>query len=114
TQAEPAPAAVPPPSTGNMLAPTAAPEPAPAAKPAEEKKWLPTFYGFVELDVIGDSTQSFNDLAGNAIIAHPGTYAADHGRLTFGARNSRLGFKLAAPDFGEIRVSAQIEMDFLG
>jgi hypothetical protein len=116
------PAAVPTPNAA-PAAPAAAPNippapiPAPdatASKPAEEKSWLPTFYGFVELDVIGDSTQSFNDLAGNALIARPGSYAADHGRLTFGARNSRLGFKLAAPAYGEIHASAVLEMDFLG
>jgi hypothetical protein len=102
---------VPPP----VALPSSSPAPdAAATKPAEEKKWLPSFYGFVELDVIGDSTQSFNDLAGNALIARRGTYAADHGRLTFGARNSRLGFKLAAPDYGEIHASAVLEMDFLG
>jgi hypothetical protein len=97
-----------------MVEPTPALPPEPPASKPEEKKWLPTFYGFVEFDIIGDTTQSFNDLAGNAAIARPGTYAADHGRLTFGARNSRIGFKLAAPDIGEVKPSAVLEMDFLG
>jgi hypothetical protein len=29
-------------------------------------------------------------------------------------RNSRVGFKLAAPEVGEFKASAQVEMDFLG
>src|ERR1700722_5946557 len=32
-------------------------------------KWATTFYGFVEADTIYDSTQSFNDGAGNAQVA---------------------------------------------
>jgi hypothetical protein len=109
--AEPAP----PPLPAPVAVPPIPPEP-PAAKPADadKDKWVPTLYGFVELDVIGDSTQSFNDLAGNAAIAHSGSYAAKHGRLTFGVRNSRLGLKLAAPQVGEIKPSAVLEMDFLG
>lgn len=105
-------------------APTATPEPAPApaAKPAETKpetpavvgKWDTTLYGFVEVDTIWDSTQGFNDLAGNAGIARPNTYTGDHGQTTMGARNSRLGFKLAAPTYNSIKATAQLEMDFLG
>ena len=33
-------------------------------------KFGATFYGFAEFDAIWDSTQSFNDLAGNSLIAH--------------------------------------------
>ena len=33
-------------------------------------KFSATFYGFAEFDAIWDSTQSFNDLAGNAVILH--------------------------------------------
>jgi hypothetical protein len=90
-------------------APPSEPEPPPV-----RSKWAASLYGFVELDSIWDSSQSFNDLAGNSNIARPGTYAADHGRMTFGARNSRLGFKLAAPDFHGMHASAIAEMDFLG
>jgi hypothetical protein len=77
-------------------------------------KWSTTLYGFVEADQIFDSTQSFNDLAGNTLVARPGTYAGDHGRLIFGVRNSRIGFKLRAPEYHGVRASAQLEMDFLG
>jgi hypothetical protein len=77
-------------------------------------KWSPVLYGFVEFDGIWDSTQSFNDIAGNSIIQKPSNYAGSHSRMTFGVRNSRLGFKLTAPEFGGIKTSGVLEMDFLG
>jgi hypothetical protein len=77
-------------------------------------KWATTIYGFVEADSVVDSTQSFNDLAGNAQVARTGTYAGSHGRVQFGARNSRVGLRLKAPEFAGIRVSGVVETDFLG
>ncbi len=82
--------------------------------PPVHSKWDATLYGFVELDAIEDSTQGFNDLAGNAVIARPNTYAGDHPQATFSGRNSRIGFKVAAPEANGIKASAQLEMDFLG
>jgi hypothetical protein len=76
-------------------------------------KFNAEIYGFVEFDAIHDSTQSFNDLAGNASIAR-GNYAASHQRTIFGARNSRIGFKLKGPDSESIKTSAILEMDFFG
>ena len=81
-------------------------------------KWATTFYGFVEFDAIHDSTQpgltSINDSQGNAALARPGSYQASNGQTLFGARNSRLGFKLNAPESDGIKASAVLEMDFLG
>jgi len=81
-------------------------------------KWGTTLYGFVEFDAIHDSTQpgltTINDSQGNGALARPGTYAADNGQTLFGARNSRIGFKLDAPAADGLRASAVLEMDFLG
>lgn len=77
-------------------------------------RWSTTLYGFVEADAIFDSTESFNDLAGNAQVARTDTYAGNHDRFMFGVRNSRVGFKLRAPEFHGVRASAMLEMDFLG
>jgi hypothetical protein len=77
-------------------------------------KWNATLYGFVEADFMSDSTESFNDLAGNAAIVRPGTYAGSHRRATFSLRNTRIGFRFTAPEFAGIRSSALTEMDFLG
>ena len=98
---------------------SAAPVPAPAPGPAAAvlsvlSKFNTSFSGFIELDAIADSTQSFTDVAGNAAIARGDTYAGNHGRLTLGVRNSRVAFKVAAPEFQGLRASATLEMDFLG
>jgi hypothetical protein len=115
---EAAPASTPAPLPEPLSAPVlvaASPTPAaPSSPPSVTSKFSATLYGFVEFDSILDSTQSFNDLAGNGTIARSGSFAANHDRMTFGARNSRLGFKLKAPDTGSIKSSAIAEMDFLG
>jgi hypothetical protein len=77
-------------------------------------KWATTLYGFVEADSIYDSTRSLNDLPGNAPIARAGTLAGNNGRFQMGVRNSRLGWRLKAPEFHGVRATAQIESDFLG
>ncbi|MEO8548916.1 MAG: hypothetical protein ABI678_03060 [Kofleriaceae bacterium] len=82
--------------------------------PPVHSKWDATLYGFAELDAIWDSTQGFGELAGGAPIARPGSLAGDHGQLTFTPRNSRIGFKLAAPEANGIKASGQLEMDFFG
>jgi hypothetical protein len=118
----PAPTPVPPPikqPTPVMVAPPP-PEVAPIDLPSEKKPSLASkldvsIYGFVELDSIWDSTQGLNDLAGNSAIARPNTYAGDHPQLTFGARNSRIGLKLASPiNTDDLKLTGQMEMDFLG
>lgn len=76
--------------------------------------WSATFYGFIEADHIYDSTQSFNDIAGNGLVAKPGTYAGQHGRLMFGVRNSRFGLRLGAPEWHRMKASGTLEMDFMG
>ncbi|HEX2569507.1 MAG TPA: SHOCT domain-containing protein [Polyangia bacterium] len=73
-----------------------------------------TIYGFVQADVIYNTTQSFNEFAGNLQVARPGTFAAGHSRLQFTVRDSRFGFRLQAPETKWVRASALLEMDFLG
>jgi hypothetical protein len=125
---EPAPAPAPAPEPAPMPNPPANVTPPDAAStpvathgddkkpdaPPVKGKWDATLYGFVEFDSIFDSTQGFNDLAGNSGIARPNTYTGDHGQTTFGARNSRLGFKTSAPEYEGVKASAMLEMDFLG
>lgn len=101
-----------------------APQPAIGPAPLEtgpqpvQGKWGTTLYGFVEFDAIHDSTQpaltTINDSQGNGALARQGTYAADNGQTLFGARNSRIGFKLDAPVIDNLKASAVLEMDFLG
>jgi hypothetical protein len=88
-------------------------------------KWATTVYGFVEADAIYDSTQSFNDLAGNAQVARPNgnappqpasqqTYAGSNGQTQFSVRNSRFGLRLKPPGSADVHSSGVVEMDFLG
>jgi hypothetical protein len=77
-------------------------------------KWSTTLYGFIEADSIYDTTRSFNDLAGASPIGLWNTTAGANSRVQFSIRNSRLGFRLRAPEYHEVRLSGQIETDFLG
>jgi len=88
-------------------------------------RWSTTIYGFAEMDLINDSTESFNDTAGGGQVARPGgvaglpavdqnTYAGNHGRTQMSIRNSRLGLQMRAPEAHGIRVSGMVETDFEG
>ena len=82
-----------------------------AGKAAE---WSLTIYGFAEADMIGDSTRSFNDGLNSNVIAHNDTQAGDNTRAQFTIRNSRLGFKAAAPPIGGFTASGVLEFDLFG
>jgi hypothetical protein len=116
-----APMPEPPPHEQTSAPVTLTPLVPPASAPQQPmtpmtSKFSATFYGFVEADSIFDSTQSFNDLAGNALIQRDiaTNYAAQHGRATFSVRNSRLGFKLKGPESENLKTSGIVECDFLG
>lgn len=67
-----------------------------------------------EFDAIEDSTQSFNDLAGNGLIARPGSFAAGGARTTFSVRNSRLGLKMSGPGSDTVKTSGIIKKNGWG
>jgi hypothetical protein len=71
-------------------------------------------YGFVEADAIFDTTESYLEVPGEGAVAREGTYGASNGRTMFSIRNSRLGFRIGAPKFGDWTASGIIETDFLG
>jgi hypothetical protein len=76
--------------------------------------WTGTFYGFAELDLMHDSTQSYVEGSLNTTLARPNTLAGDNPRLQMTARNSRVGFIAAAPVWNGIKASGVIEADFFG
>jgi hypothetical protein len=82
--------------------------------PQGSQKWSVTFYGFVEADYIGDSTRSYNDAIGSALVAPSYTYAGTVGRTQFSMRNTRIGLAFQSPQIGDLRPSALIEGDFFG
>ena len=96
--------------------PASAPAPVPAPNLASvlTGKFDMSMYGFIELDGIFDSTQSFNELAGNALVARPGTFAGEHGRTLVTMRNSRLGFKVRTPQWQKVSLHGTFEFDLLG
>jgi hypothetical protein len=72
-------------------------------------------YGFIENDVINDSTQGFTEEMDNNLVPKASTYAGQHHRTIMSIRNSRLGFDVTMPksDFG-LASEGIFEMDFLG
>jgi hypothetical protein len=92
--------------------------------------WKGTFYGFLELDAIRDSTQSFSDSVGNTpLLRSDGsspaylpigtnllgvTYGSRNPRVFFTPRNTTFGFKVAPPDIGSVKINGIIEFDFFG
>ena len=74
--------------------------------------WNVTMYGYAALNVMQDSTQSFGTALGNTIIQRRGTIRGNQLQAQATARDSRLGMRFAAPDFGNIHSSVNIEADF--
>jgi hypothetical protein len=77
-------------------------------------RWAVTLYGFVEADLIYDTTRSYNDSIGSALVARRETYEGRNGRTQFSIRNTRLGFALESPQVGPVKPSAVLEADFFG
>ncbi|WP_224372163.1 hypothetical protein [Hyalangium versicolor] len=77
-------------------------------------KWSTTIYGFAEADFMYHSTEGFNDFVGNQQVPRPGTFAGDHGRTTFTARDSRFGLRVKTPSPAGYSFTANLEADFLG
>jgi hypothetical protein len=73
-----------------------------------------SIYGFIELDLMHDSTQSFSEAIINNTMARPSTVPGDNPRTQFSARDSRVGVALSAPSYGRVRTSALMEVDFFG
>lgn len=97
----------------------AVPQRVPAYGYREDWSILP--YGYTRLDVIEDSTQSFEGGIGSTLIQRVGTYKGSHRRNAITARDTRIGLQIGAPSFPDItpmrkgiRTSAQIEFDFFG
>jgi hypothetical protein len=90
-------------------------------------KFSTTIYGALKGDFAYDTTESYNDLAGNAQVQRPAgsqlppppaaqlTYAGDHPRAQMSIHDSRIGFRLRAPETsGGVRTSGLLELDFFG
>jgi hypothetical protein len=74
--------------------------------------WDVTLYGYVGLNVMQDSTQSFGTASSNTIIQHLGTPRGNNLQAQATARDSRIGLRLAPPTIAGVRASVNIETDF--
>jgi hypothetical protein len=108
----PAPDAATPPAAPAIA--KAEPVVAPPPPPPAGRSVRASLYGFIELDVMHDSTQSFSEAIVNNEMARPGTYAGDNPRSQLTARDSRVGLRLSAPEYGSVKTSGLIEADFFG
>ena len=73
-------------------------------------------YGFVETDLINDSTQpGFYEESDTPAIPKPNTYAGNNGRTIMSVRNSRLGFDFTMPPTeAGLKSEAILEFDLRG
>jgi hypothetical protein len=76
--------------------------------------WSFTLFGIVQADYIADSTRSYDEPIGPALVARSDTYEGTVGRTMFSMRNSRLGFVLESPTIGGVSPSAVLQGDWAG
>ncbi|MDR2849272.1 MAG: hypothetical protein LBW77_01835, partial [Verrucomicrobiota bacterium] len=82
------------------------------AKPADKPGISFKPYGWIKLDAAYDSHQT---IAGDAtLFVKPLTDGASHRDLTFGARESRFGTYIYAPEFNGFKVTGRLEGDWYG
>jgi hypothetical protein len=80
-------------------------------------RFVTTFYGWLQGDFIHDTQRVVTDQWGGhptLNLANAASGAGVNGRTVFGARGTRLGFRISAPAVGGIRASGNVEFDFLG
>ncbi len=87
-------------------------------------KWVTTMYGFVQVDTVYDSSNSYNNWPFNAAPVSNGSFVnAGTGagapstvgspRYGMDVNNSRIGFALSSPVYNGYKIRALLEMDFL-
>jgi hypothetical protein len=78
-------------------------------------RFVATFYGWVQGEFIHDTQRVAIDQWGGAPTLNLGnTVSGANGHTIFGARGTRLGFRLSAPASSGVRASGNIELDFQG
>ena len=82
-------------------------------------KWVTTMYGFVQVDTVYDSSNSYNNWPFNAAPANSAVASGGNGatvdspRFGMDVNNSRIGFALSSPVYNGYKIRALLEMDFL-
>jgi hypothetical protein len=76
--------------------------------------WKLSLCGYVALNAMHDSTESFGNGVNNSIVARQGTYAGDHDQMQFTAKDTRLTIDASAPPTHGIEAAGLVQMDFTG
>jgi hypothetical protein len=80
-------------------------------------RFVTTFYGWTQGDIVHDSQRVVTDQWGGhptLQLKNAANGAGVNGRTVMGARGTRFGFRMAAPVSSGVKVSGNVEMDFLG
>lgn len=70
--------------------------------------------GFAEIDFIGDSTRSFEEIIGNRPVLRSDTLGGANSQFQTSPRNSRLIFDVCTPERNNIKTRFYGSLDFLG
>lgn len=76
--------------------------------------WKVQLSGFVEMDVIHDSTRDLPEVVGSKAVAARGTKSFENGRTQFSMRNTRFAFAVLPPVQEGWKTKGYIEYDLLG
>ena len=80
----------------------------------DQNNWKLQVSGFIETDLISDSTRSFREVIGDSPVATSGTANGSNGRFQTSIRNSRLSFVVTPPTLGDWKTKSVMEFDLLG
>jgi hypothetical protein len=80
----------------------------------DKSGWRLSLCGYVALNLMHDSTQSFGNGVNNAVVARHGSYAGDHDQMQFTAKDSRLTVDASAPTTHGIEAAGLVQLDFTG
>ena len=80
----------------------------------DKDDWKVLMGGFVELDMMNDSTRSFQEVVGDRPVARGNTSSGTNGRTQFSLRNTRLAFTVLPPAVNDWKTKGYMEFDFLG
>ena len=80
----------------------------------DQNNWKLQVSGFVEADIIADSTRSFREIIGNSPVATSNSANGANARTQTSIRNSRLSFVVTPPSLNGWKNKAVMEFDLLG
>ena len=80
----------------------------------DQNNWRFTVSGFVQTDLISDSTRSFREIISTNPVARPDTSDGRNARTQMTVRNSRMSFGISTPKVDDWSTTGLMEFDILG